>query len=91
MTIYYRTKDAKADFGFDFEQQNDGTWRAYIVQQPSYQGRAEDAHATHRLTHSSRKYVCWTHPLPTLEAAKSVSALWADETQKYIRTGSAFN
>lgn len=87
---FYRTKDGGADYRFIFEEQRDGTWRAYIEEQPSYRGRATDAHSTHRLSDGSRKYVCWTRPLRSLEEAKQVAALWADATQKYIRTGSGF-
>jgi hypothetical protein len=87
---YYRTKDGRADYRFSFEEQQDGTWRAYIEEQPSYCGRPTDAHATHRLSDNNRKYVCWTDPLKSLAEAKSVAALWADATQKYIQTGQTF-
>jgi hypothetical protein len=88
---YYRTSDRAADYGFVFEKQRDRTWRAYIEQQPSYLGRSEDAHSTHRLTDwFGRPYVCWTTPLRSLDEAKQVAALWADKTQEYIRTGYGF-
>lgn len=87
---YYRTRDGAADYLFIFEEQPDGTWRAYIEQQPSYRGRATDAHSTHRLSDGDRKFVCWTEALQTLEEAKRVAALWADKTQEYIRTGRGF-
>jgi hypothetical protein len=87
---YYRTSDGSADYLFSFELQSDGTWRAYIERQPSYQGRATDAHSTHRLSAGNRQFICWTHPLRSLEEAKQVAALWADKTQQYIRTGRAF-
>jgi len=90
MTIHYRTKDGQADYSFNIERQRDGTWRPYIERQPSYQGRADDGHVTHRLSDGPRKYVCWDAPLRTEAEAKSVAALWADMTQKYIRTGSRF-
>lgn len=83
----YRTKDARADYGFSFEKQSDGTWRAYIVSQPSYGSRNTSAHATHRLTSGGRHYVCWTRPLYSEEDARQVAAKWADCTQTYIRTG----
>lgn len=83
----YRTLDGTTDYGFSFEQQSDGTWRAYIESQPSYGSRTADAVTTHRLTDGSRKYVCWTEPLRSLEAAQKVAALWADKTQGYIKTG----
>jgi len=86
----YRTSDGSADYGFNFEKQSDGTWRAYIENQPSYRGRDTGAHSTHRLTDGARKYVCWTSPLRSLEEAKQVAGLWADKTQQYIRTGNSF-
>lgn len=85
--IYYRTSDGAADYKFSFEEQPDGTVRAYIENQPSYRGRSEDPHSTHRLSAENRKYVCWTNPLYSVEEAKQVAALWADKTQQYIRTG----
>lgn len=88
--IKYRTKDGRADYGFSFEQMPDGSWRAYITSQPPYQGRSEGLHATHRLTHGSRYYVCWTRALRSLADAKHVAALWANATQNYIRTGRSF-
>ena len=88
--LNYRTKDGQTDYRFSFEEQRDSTWRAYIVRQPSYQGRSEGAHITHRLSDEGRKYVCWDSPLRSLSQAKSVASLWADLTQRYIRTGASF-
>lgn len=88
---FYKSSDGATDYRFSFEKQNDGTWRAYIEGQPSYNGRASDAHSTHRLTgNNGRHYVCWTDPLRSLPEAKQVAALWADATQEYIRTGKTF-
>jgi len=87
---YYRTRDGRTDYSFSFEEQADGSWRAYIESQPPYGIRASDAHSTHRLSDGSRRYVCWTSVLDSLEEAKNVAALWADKTQEYIRTGSRF-
>jgi hypothetical protein len=87
---FYRTSDGAADYQFLFEEQADGTWRAYITEQPSYRSRPSDAHSTHRLSDGDRKYVCWTDPLESLEEAKQVAALWANATQNYIRTGKTF-
>jgi len=88
--IFYRTKDGLADYKFSFEQQRDGTWRVYIEDQPSYGIRDTGAHPTHRLSDGERKYICWTLPLPTEQAARQVAAMWADATQEYIRTGKRF-
>lgn len=87
---YYRTSDGACDYAFSFEELRDGTWRAYIEQQPSYQGCPTDAHSTHRLSDTGRKYVCWTQPLRSLADAKQVASAWADNTQEYIRTGRTF-
>lgn len=89
-TVYYRTKDGRADYGFSVERQGNGTYRPYITSQPSYCGRADDAHSTHRLTDGGRQYVCWTHQLQSEAEAKQVAAKWADATQEYIRTGRGF-
>ena len=90
-TIYYRTQDGRADYGFSVERQRDGTWRPYITSQPGYGSRAADAHSTHRLTDGAgRSYVCWTHQLQSEPEAKTVAARWADATQQYIRTGQRF-
>ena len=87
---YYRTSDGLADYQFSFEEQSNGTWKAYIEAQPSYQGRASDSHSTHRLADGNRKHICWDRPLKSLEEAKGVAAAWADKTQDYIKTGSKF-
>lgn len=89
-TCSYRTKDGRADYRFSFEEQSDGSWRAFIVSQPSYNGRDEGAHSTHRLTDGGRRYICWTRSLWSLSDAQSVAALWADATQNYIRYGTPF-
>lgn len=87
---FYRTKDGRVDYEFSFEEQADGSWRAYIANQPSYGNRPSGCHTTHRLSDGLRKYVCWTQKLQTLQDAKQVAAMWADKTQEYIRTGARF-
>ncbi|QEG15573.1 hypothetical protein [Gimesia maris] len=87
----YRTRDGQADYRFNFEQQSNGTYRAYITSQPGYNGRASDAHTTHRNSDANgRKFVCWTRPLNSLSEAKAVAAQWADATQQYRKTGHRF-
>ena len=87
---YYRTSDGLADYLFSFEEQRNGTWKAYIEAQPSYQGRATDSHSTHRISDGDRKHICWDRPLRSLDDAKGVAAAWADKTQEYIKTGRKF-
>jgi hypothetical protein len=91
MSIYYRTKDGQADYRFSFERQSSGEWRAYILNQPSYQGRPTDSDSTHRLTDASgRKYVCWNRSIRSAESLSQVVALWCDSTQDYIKYGTRF-
>ena len=89
---FYATRDGTStrDYQFEFRQLSDGTWRAYIVRLPSYLGRDEGAHATHRLSDSHGRYVCWDRPLHSLDEAKGVAAAWAEATQRYRRTGERF-
>ena len=88
MTRYYRTQDGIADYQFSFEQQSNGSWRVYILEQPSYEDRPANANGTHRLTDmQGRSYICWTDALITYSDAERVAALWADATQVYIQTG----
>lgn len=90
ITSFYRTKDGRADYHFSFEEQSNGTWRAYIQKQPDYGSRSSSPHATHRLSDGGRQYVCWSTPLHSEEEARAVAAAWADATQKYIRDGTRF-
>jgi photosystem II stability/assembly factor-like uncharacterized protein len=86
----YRTKDGLADYAFSLEPQRDGTWRAYIVRQPSYGGRATDSGAVHRLSDGGRHYVCWQGAIRSESEARAVARDWADLTQRYIRFGDPF-
>src|SRR4051794_16124469 len=47
-TVFYRTQDGGCDYQFAFVNTG-GAWKIYILSQPSYQGRQESAHSTHRL------------------------------------------
>lgn len=84
--VKYRTKDGLADYLFSFEQQSDGSWRAYILDMPSYGSRSTSGTVTHRL-YDGRHYVCFTPPPRTLVDMQKVAAYWADLTQTYLRTG----
>lgn len=90
--LYYRTQDGRADYGFEFKTMPDGTERAYIFSQPSYQDRDESPHPTHRLTDASNgsQYVCWDSPVRSRSDVKNIAKLWADCTQEYIKTGKRF-
>lgn len=87
---YYRTRDGEADYRFGFQQQPDSSWRAYILAQPDYNGRSTSPHVTHRLSDGYGQYICWTAPIRSLEEAKRVASLWAEQTQTFIKTGRRF-
>jgi len=89
-TVYYRTKDEQKDYLFNFEEQGDGTWLAFIQNQPPYNGRKTGNHPTHRLQKGGRNYVCWDSDLHSQDEARQVAALWADATQEYIKNGTRF-
>lgn len=86
----YHTSDNRAFYQFSFERQANGEYRAYILTEPNYRGRDASAPATHRNVDRGRRYVCWTEPLRSEEAARTVAKSWAEATQEYIRTGRRF-
>jgi hypothetical protein len=87
----YRTKDGQADYKFKFETMPDGKERAYILSQPSYRGRSEGGHETHRFgLDAGSPYICFD-PMPrSRKDSKFIASAWADKTQEYIKTGRSF-
>lgn len=77
------------EFEFGFELRN-GNYVIHILDQPSYGGRDDNAHVVHVIHDGDSRTVCWTGPMPTLEDAKIVAALWADFTERYILDGEHF-
>lgn len=74
---------------FKFEKKS-GSWRAYIEQMPSLNGRDASASVTHRLTDGARQYVCIQGNVSTKDKMKSYAKTWANHIQKYIKTGQRF-
>lgn len=89
-SAYYRTSDGLEDYLFEFVEHQEGIWRAYILEMPSYGSRSSDAHTTHRLSDGGRRYICWNRPVNSYEDMRQIAALWADHTQQYIRFGERF-
>lgn len=88
ITDTYRTK-LGTEFKFGFERAGD-SFVIHILDQPSYGGRDDDPHTTHRHGSGDERTVCWTGPMPSLEIAKNVAGFWADYTERYILTGQKF-
>src|SRR5437016_3979001 len=55
----YRTKAGRTHFDFRFDRQSDGSIRIYIIRQPPYGHRAQDAESTHRLGGPGHYFICW--------------------------------
>lgn len=86
----YRTESGRNYFRWSFEEQSNGDVRAYILDQPSYQGRATDAHSTHRYGLGRRPYICYD-PMPdNRDDAIEIAKAWAENTERYIETGDNF-
>ena len=90
-TIYYRTRNGQADYGFSFEQQGDDSFLIFIIKMPSYGSLDDTLHITHRMIFGNRYYIDW-YPAPrTEDEARNAAAFWAEYTQEYIRTGRTFD
>lgn len=92
--IYYGNSNHNAsDVEFKFlYMYKGGSWRAYIMRQPSLNGRSEDLHSTHRHYDSdnNRHYVCWLNDIAQLKDMQNISKAWADNILEYIATGKTF-
>jgi hypothetical protein len=86
---WYRTRDGLAHYGFHIARYA-GSYRIYIVRQPSYGCRDSGVSVTHRLQDGRGTYVCWAGNLETEEQARAVAAQWAEATQAYILEGTRF-
>jgi len=84
-TIYYRTRDGE-DYRFALERRKAG-YRIYIL---DYTSERAERSALHRLRDHTGAYICWSGPIPTEAAALAVAAQWAENVQRYVRTGQAF-
>jgi hypothetical protein len=85
--VLYRAEGG-VDFKFRFVwMQNTNTWRIYILQGPSYNGRPTNDVKTHRLGLPNNPYICWDAPIPDYEDARWIASVWANSTMIYIRTG----
>lgn len=65
-------------------------YRAYILEFPSYRGRATDLHSTHRHYDGGRYYVCWSMPVTSYDDMVNIATQWANCTQQYIEHGTRF-
>lgn len=80
---YYKISNGTAYYIFSCEEQMDGTWRAYIVAQPSYHDRPKCLHLTHRVF-DGRFYIDTPLIAKMLDECKIAAIYWATQTQRYI-------
>lgn len=68
--------------------------RIYILKSPSYRGRSNGAHETHRFHDSTlnRHFICINSSAypDTLTDARELALMWAQATARYIDTGENF-
>jgi hypothetical protein len=80
----YRTQDGLADYGFAIETHTDGGWRAYMIFEPFYEDRDDNAKLPHQAIDSDgRRYVNWPSKLGSLGEARTVAGLWAELIHRY--------
>lgn len=85
----YRTKDGSAFYKFRYVDLG-GKFEIDILEQPSYSGRADSAHVTHKLPsdRGGEKICIASGSEPTgIEGAQNISMQWAELTHNYIKTG----
>ena len=82
----YRTRGGLASYAFSIEFQPDAGWRIYIVFRPLYQSGDENSKWPHEaIDGGGRSYINWPAKLDNLGDAKTVAALWAENTEHHAR------
>jgi len=85
----YRTRDGQDYYKFRFVESG-GKFEIDILSQPSYRGRNESAHISHRLPsdRGGRKIcVAQGHEPTSLSDAHNLAMGWAELTNTYIKRG----
>lgn len=83
----YRTQDGLTDYGFSIKFQSDRGWRIYIVFQLFPPGHDDSLRLPYQsIDGNGRRYVDWPEKLDSLGDAKVVAAVWAELTQRYLRS-----
>lgn len=93
--LIYRTEDGADYYYFKPIMTPDGCIDIDIISQPSYAGRDESLHTTHRYTSPRGGHrICLTDEarkkVKTIEDAKRYCAGFAEGTSHYIKTGETF-
>ena len=83
--LIYRSRDGSTYFRFHFVRLTAGDIRIYILEQPVSQRGS-----CHVLHDSRGPYICWSQAIGSMAEAKAVTAMWAEATLVYQRTGRSF-
>lgn len=91
VNYYANARHNQKDRWFQFMYRKiNGEWRTYILRMPSFNGRSEDLHLTHRYKKDNTYWICYDPQPSTLEGAQSISRVWSDRELEYISTGVPF-
>lgn len=93
ITYYAAAGNASEDNMYQFYIYNDdGAWKAYIRRTPDYGTRNTTPSVIHVNFDYRGRYVCIKGGDPsTCAELLAMTMLWADRTQRYIRTGKSLN
>lgn len=85
--LTYRTGTGRLEVDFLFYNlRGNRGWRIYITSQIFYGRKASGSHAAHWLqdTYEEFRYICWDGRISDLDSAKTIAAIWAECTDRYI-------
>jgi hypothetical protein len=82
----YQTRDGLAHYGFSIEFRSDIGWRIYIIFQPFLNQAGNDRIELpyQSVDGDGRRYVDWRAKLDSLGDARTVAALWAELSHRYL-------
>lgn len=90
----YRTGTGRLEIDFLFcNLRGNRGWRIYIVSRIFYGRKDSGSHAAHWLqdTYEGYRYICWNAIIPDLDSAKTIAAIWAECTDRYIHEPENFD
>lgn len=90
----YRTGTGRLEVDFFFfNLGGDIGWRIYIFSDIDYKDKNATSHAAHWLKESceSYRYICWDGKISDLDGARTIAAIWAECTDRYIHGTQSFD
>jgi hypothetical protein len=84
----YQTRDGVTRYGFSIEFRSDIGWRIYIIFQSLLNQAGNDRMELpyQSVDSDGRRYVDWRAKLDSLGDARTVAALWAELSYRYLHT-----